>query len=65
MKINIWELIMIIGLALMFGTVCAADMGAIGAGRIVCQIVVGIVFSMVGFCKAVEVAAKAKKKRRK
>lgn len=42
MKLRIWHILTLWGLALLLGTVGAADMGAIGTGRIVAQIIGGI-----------------------
>ena len=41
MKLRIWHVLSLWGVVLMFGTIGAADMGAIGAFWIVFQIVMG------------------------
>ena len=41
MKLRIWHILALWGVALLVGTIGAADMGAIGAARIVMQIIMG------------------------
>lgn len=52
---KIWHVLALCGIALLFGTVGAADMGAIGSVRIVLQLVLGIgliILSYVSFIVA-------------
>lgn len=42
MKIKIWHVLPTVGVALIFGTIGAADMGAIGSTRIIAQMLLGI-----------------------